>query len=224
MKKFLIIALAIIFALSAAACGGGDSGGGGDSVSTSGGDSGGSAASGTDGLGDLLSATYADLMKSKKYYMKFTSHMEFDGEVVEGRTEVAYNNDDYAMIGESSFGGMTIKSRMITKGDVMYLIDDDAKTITKTSVSISDDTDDSDFSDLNYLGKGTGTINGRTLPYEEYENYGAIVRFYFDGKDLYAIESIGEGFDSMVMIIEELSNKIPSGMFDIPSGYTTLEW
>jgi len=80
-----------------------------------------------------------------------------------------------------------------------------------------------DFSDLNYLGKGTGTINGRMLPYEEYENYGAIVRFYFDGKDLYAIESIGEGGEVMIMIIEELSNKIPPGMFTIPSGYTTLE-
>ena len=179
---------------------------------------------GTGEMGDLLSATYAQIMKSNKYYMRYTTRMEFSGQVSEGRTEVAKDNDNVAMIGESSFGGMTYRSRMITKGDTMYLIDDDAKTITELTTSSSDDEEsDTDFSDIVFLGKGTGTINDKTLEYEEYDNDGAKMRYYFDGKTLYALESIGDGGESMVMIIEEISNKIPSGMFDIPKDYTTTD-
>ena len=173
--------------------------------------------------GETLSTAYADLMKSGNYYMKYAVEMDMAGEKIESKIEAAYNSEGYAMTTEMNTGGVAVRTRMIIKGDTMYIIDDGAKSVMEMPVAAnpSASNDNTDYSGLQYLGKGTDTLRGKTLTYEEYESSGVTLRYYFDGKDLYAMES-KMGSVSTLMIIEALSDKIPPGIFDIPAGYEII--
>lgn len=70
-------------------------------------------------------------------------------------------------------------------------------------------------------GSGTGTVKGKTLPYEEYQSDGVTSKFYIDSKNVYAIETVGKGTKSL-LIIEEQSKTVPRGSFDLPKGYMSL--
>jgi len=181
-----------------------------------------SSSAGNDTAGKRLSAAYAGMMKGGKYYMKYSTEMEAEGEKVQTKAQMAYEGDNYASISEMNMGGMAIKSRTIKKGDAMYSINDAAKTVMKIAVPTSPEKGKpADFSGLNYLGDGKGTVNGKSLPYEEYGFEGGTLRYYFDGKKLYAMESkMTEA--TMLMLVEEFSDKIPAGIFDIPTDYQTV--
>ena len=230
MKKLLIVIFTIVVATALMSCGGNsapasDNGSGTVVTDDTSADSQGSAASVPSGAGERLSAAYANMMKSGKFYMRYTMEMNYNGETSDGKIEGAYDNDDFAMISETNVGGAIVKSRIIKKGDTMYIVNDAEKTCMEMPASASpESSDEANYNDLTYLDNGTDTIKGRTLPYEEYDSDGATIRYYFDGKNLYAIESKdAENDASTVMIIEELSDKIPAGIFDIPADYAIMK-
>ena len=176
------------------------------------------------GSKNSASSTLINWMKSGTYYMKYTTEMEYQGQKTKMKGSMAVQGDNMAMNAETTSGGYAVKSRVISLGDATYVIDDNSKTMMKTAKNKSvASKGTADFSKIEKIGSGKGTINGRTLPYEEYKSGNYTIKYYMDGKNVYAIESKGEGTRS-VMIIEEASKTVPSGSFDLPKGYKSFSF
>ncbi|MDR1834726.1 MAG: hypothetical protein LBQ96_02875, partial [Fusobacteriaceae bacterium] len=114
-------------------------------------------------------------------------------------------------------GGM--KMKVLSKDGASYMITDAQKMMMKMPAG-QDATQglQTDFSDLKKTGEGKGEVNGKTLPYEEYEMQGKKAKFYVSDGKVYAIESAEQGAKSL-MIIENLKAGVPKGTFDFPAGY-----
>jgi len=156
--------------------------------------------------------------------MKYTADIEQGGQKNTMKASMAVQGDNTAMNVETTIAGQTVKSRIITVDGVTYLIDDTSKTIMKTTMNKGGaNKGTADFSKLEKIGSGKGEIKGRILPYEEYKAENHTVKYYMDGKSVYAIESKGEGTES-VMVIEEASKTVPPGSFDLPKDYKSFSF
>lgn len=244
MKRLFIPTLVLVLSLSFAACGGNSdtpagsnpSSNNSSSQSTNGSEpassqeqtpsetsapqksSGGAA---TDGMGDKLAGAYIDMISGGTYYMKYRSSEEFEGEKMDVVAEFAINGDNTAIIYEME--GMSM--HMIVKDDKTHIVNHEEKTVMvmPTGSTQQDDAGAFPESDFVFKGSGTGELFGFSLPYEEYSTDSGDVRFFFDEKKLAGFESSFEGM-IVQMEIQEMSKDIPSGMFDLPSGYEVTEY
>lgn len=142
----------------------------------------------------------------------------------EGSGSMAVDGENLAMQQEMMVEGQHIKSRVIKKGDKMYMIDDENKYVMEISAEMNPTEGMmTDYGGITKTGEGTGEIDGRILPFEDYteSDTGAVVRYYLDGGNVYGIESDYEGYKT-VMIIKNASNSVPSDTFDVPSDYTQM--
>ena len=167
-----------------------------------------------DEMGDLLSATYVDMMKNDQYLMKYKASMDIEGQTMNVEATIAVSGDKSAV--KSSGNGF--ESFMIMKDGKVYMIDDASKTITSWAQTQNDQSEAFSTDGLEYVGSG----KEGGLVYEEYKTADNNVKYYFDGKDLVKISSVVEG-QTVVMEILEMSNDVPAGMFEIPAGYQMME-
>ncbi|MDD3168606.1 MAG: hypothetical protein PHC91_03960 [Eubacteriales bacterium] len=174
-------------------------------------------AEGQEGMGDLLSAAYVDMMKENKYLMSYKATMEYEGQSTEMEATVAVIGEDMSITSK----GEGIESSMIIKGDKIYMIDHAGKTVTSfmQSQDMVDqmDTGAIDAEGINYIG--TGKEDG--LVFEEYATLNGSMKYFFDGKDLVKI-AVDSDDGTMVMEILEMSSDVPAGMFEIPAGYQQI--
>ena len=224
MKKILILLLILVLvpAMLITGCGGSESA----SESASEADQAESrqneqseeASKAVDGMGDLLSAAYVDMMADNEYLMSYKATMDFDGQSMEMEATVAAVGDDMAMISS----GEGFESTMIIKGDKIHMVDHGSKTVTTWTQTQdpmdSMETGTFDAEGITYIG--SGKEDG--LIFEEYSTLDGSVKYYFHGKELVKIAVTTEG-QTMMMEIIELSNDVPASMFEIPAGYQKIE-
>jgi hypothetical protein len=135
---------------------------------------------------------------------------------------MAAQGGNIAVTSEMNVAGQAVKSRMLMLDGTTYIIDDTTKFIMKSPVSFSElNQGTADYSKMKKTGSGTGTVKGKTLPYDEYQSEGVTSKFYIDNNKIYAIETTGKGTKSL-LIIEEQSKTVPRGSFDLPNGYMSL--
>ncbi len=169
-----------------------------------------------------LSDTLIQWMQGGIYYFSYTAEMEYDGEQMTSKGSMVSDGNNMAATTEMTVEGQLVKSRVVAVDGVTWIIDDINKFVMKSPVNMNEvNKEMADFSKIEYIGKGNGTIKGKKLSYEEYEAEGFIVKFYIDNGKVYAIESVGEGAKSL-MTIESSSKTIPAGSFEIPSNYTQM--
>jgi hypothetical protein len=169
--------------------------------------------------GKLLSAGYVDIMKTGKFLIHYKASITNEGKKIEAEITTAIDGKNMANIMKAS----DLSTHTVFKDNTFYLLDDKNKTYFKMSAGQTQQSSQTEnfenTTDLKYVGNGTGTVNGKTLPYEEYSTSdGTSLRFFMDGKNLYAITSKTKD-EQMEMIILELTGKIPDGMISIPSDY-----
>jgi hypothetical protein len=214
MKKMIALLYAAIFALGIlTGCSG--TGNGTSNTTNSGG------TSQTDTKSTLLSTTYADIMKSGKYFMHFTTATTVEGKTINSDTKMAVDGSSMSMI--SSTDGMN--THMIVKDKTVYVLNDDQKSYYKVAISSSGTGTTSSVEDekintagMVYSSKGQAELNGKMLDYEEYKTDYGTIRYYFDGGKLYAIVFKSEKAET-TMLIQELSSNVTADMFEIPSDY-----
>ena len=116
-----------------------------------------------------------------------------------------------------------ISTRIIRTGGRQYSVDDENKLIMDLTGMDQDDFMSDDYSNLVFSSAGTGTVLGKNLPYQRYTVKGSpgTVTYYLDGKDVYGIASEANGF-GVLLIIKNVKNSVPGGVFDLPSGYMNL--
>lgn len=218
MKKLTTILMAIIFAAAIFTGCSGKS----DTTST---DT--SSSQSTEAKTDLLSKSYVDIMKTGKYFMHYKAKLTVQGQTMDVDTNMAVNGETIS----STVVTSSMKTHIIIKEKVIYMINDETKTYYKFAVP--EDTSSNsqaenvenekiNTSGITYVGKGKAVLNGKEMNYEEYKTDDGTLRYYFDGNKLYAIV-VKTGDSEMVMEIIEISDKVSSSMFEIPSGYTETQ-
>ena len=117
--------------------------------------------------------------------------------------------------------------KMILKNGLAYMVDDANKMVIVIQAQGPKDTGGmiTDYSNMKYIGSGEGKIDGKTYRYEEYEELtmGSMVKYYLDGAQVYGIETKYEEF-MMLMLISNPKNSVPGGIFNIPKGYTEINY
>ena len=170
---------------------------------------------------DLLSSSYADMMKSGKYFMHYKTKITVGSQTIYADTTMATDGKS------TSINGVTgeVKTHIIMRDSKVYMINDADKSYLKMDVpatgNVQSDTGTNkiDTNGLAYIGKGKANLNGKELDYEEYKTDSGTMRYYFDGSKLYGI-GVKAGETEVIMEIIEMSNKITEDMFVIPTGYT----
>lgn len=216
MKKIMTILFSAIFAAGIfAGCSGGTTDGTKDEAEKG--------KSQTETGSDLLSTSFADIMKTGKYLMHFKTTVTSDNQNVTSDIIQAVDGGSMSMV--TNTGEMSM--HMIQKDKTVYVLNDDAKTYYKIAM---DDTNTSgttasvedqkiDTTGITYVGKGRAELNGKEMDYEEYKTDQGTIRYYFDGGKLKAIVFKSDDLESVMEIIE-LSDKVTADMFEIPKGYT----
>jgi hypothetical protein len=169
-------------------------------------------------LGSLI-----DWMKDGTYTYDFKTTTEGDGYTSE--TTGTMTADGSALAVKSTANGET--SRVIIQDDKLVIVMDSQKlAMTMGTGAEAAAMGVLDYSKIEYVGSGTGEVDGRTLPYEEYvvrDDGGGLgdipVKYYMDGGSVCAIESEAMGYKT-VTTITNASNSVNRELFEIPADYT----
>lgn len=169
----------------------------------------------SDNLGAKLSAAYADMMKNKKYFMKYKTTMNFEGQSAEAESSVAVSDSNMAVT--TTVNG--IKSTVISKDGKTFMLNDAEKTVMELPQDMQKNTQQNNIetNGLTYVGSGTED----NLAYEKYSTTAGDIKYYFAGNKLVKISVENQG-QNLVMNIIEMSNNIPNSMFEIPSDYQKI--
>ena len=227
MKKFYIFALVFIMTLALlTACGGKkdpDQDGSNDPATTEGSDI---SPDGTDAEEEnQVADTLVNWMREGKFSFDYTATNEFAGKKDESSGSMAIDGDKIAMTMEMIIEGQPAKSRLIVNNDKTYIIDDEAKMIISVGGIGAEMTAGrlTDYSAIGFVGSGSGEIDGKTLRFVEYEDRttGSIIKYYLEDGQVYGYESEYDGYKT-VTIVTNPKNSVPSGVFDLPTGYDQM--
>jgi hypothetical protein len=216
MKKRLLTLLAVLLLATLTACGGGSE----DKDSNAGTDEGGK-------FDSYKSGEFVEIMESGTYYLDCSTYVGG----IETSMKMAVDGADSSV----EVSGISFPVRMLTLDGTMYYMNDDKKVYM---VLEGEETPDPvsngvfDYSGIEFGANGKGAISDlagiddNSYDYEEFniasEGETAVVRYYFKGDNLYAIEVKMEGVGS-TMVINELSKDIPDGLMEMPSGYELVD-
>ena len=215
MKKTAAILCAVIMALSLAACGGNSAQQAAKSAGQNTPSSQPKAEGKAAGQDNLLSDGYVSIMKSGKFLIRYKSTFTVEDETMDAEITTATDGKTVDTIMKAK----SMNTHTIFKDNALYMLDDASKTYSKMNASAkSSKIGLTDTEGLTYIGKGTGTVNEKNLPYEEYKTGDETMRFFIEGKNLYAIVSKTKE-EEMVMTVLELTGKIPAGMLSVPADY-----
>lgn len=184
-----------------------------------------SAASTDPTITDLLSKPYAEILQGGTYYMKFTMEMKMEGQTIPALCEIGTKGGVHGVTTEIDMSVVKVKTRILMQDNKAYMIDDATKSYYEIPVEQAQaNAGMMDYSQLNYVGNGTESLDGIERRYEEYESNGTQIRFYFGEVGLHAItvKDANAKVDTK-MIIEEISNEVPDAILAFPDGYTAAQ-
>ena len=167
-------------------------------------------ASGQTKIGDKT-APFFKIFSSGTYHMK--AKMTTAG--VASDMEMYAKGDLLSMV--TSMQGQAM--RTVVKDKKAYVIMDSLKMIMISAAG--NESQSVDPNKMKYTGSGTAVFAGKSLPYDEYLNTdGSKGQFFVDGNKLAGIRTIMAKQGTVEMIVLELDQKIPNGVFDVPTqGY-----
>ncbi len=165
---------------------------------------------------------YADILRNGTYYIDCTAVIEMEGMQLENPMLIAVRGDNSSISVSSDLSGALVTIRTLAFDGNVYRINDAQRSYTQIDPEQSANSFDTDFSELRYIGEGTGTFLGAARPCLEYARGEQTIRFFFDGGALVGLtqsiadEQVGE----IMMKINGLSSNIPGKLVELPIGYT----
>lgn len=165
---------------------------------------------------------YADILRGGAYYIDCTAVIEMEGMQLENPMLVAVRGENSSISVSSDLSGASVTIRTLVFDGNVYRINDAQRSYTQIDPEQSANSFDTDFSELRYLGEGSGAFLGETRPCSEYARGEQTVRFFFDGGTLVGLtqsitdEQVGE----IMLKINGLSPNIPGKLVELPIGYT----
>lgn len=202
MKKKLLALLAVLLLSTLTACGGSNE-------------------------DNYKAAEFVEIMSSGTYYLECATYTMGS----ETGIKMAVDGDNSSV----EISGISFPVRVLTWNRTMYYINDEEKKYMALEDDIAPGTIHNgifDYRDIHFSVTGTGPISDlagiddSSYDYEEFtmENEGeaVLVRYYFKGEDLFAIQTKME-YAGSTMVIDKLTKEIPSGLIEMPSGYKMVD-
>lgn len=165
---------------------------------------------------------YAEILRGGTYYIDCTAVIEMEGMQLENTMLIAVKGGNSSVSVSSDLSGALVTLRTLVYDGNVYQINDAQRSYTQIDPAQSANSFDTDFSALNYIGEGTGTFFGETLPCSEYERGEQTIRFFLNGNTLLGLtqsitdEQVGE----IMLKINGLSANIPDRLVELPIGYS----
>lgn len=165
---------------------------------------------------------YADILRGGTYYIDCTAVIEMEGMQLENPMLVAVRGENSSISVSSDLSGAPVTIRTLVFDGNAYRVNDAQRSYTPIDPEQRANSFDTDFSELRYIGEGSGTFLGETRPCSEYARGEQTVRFFFDGGALVGLtqsitdEQVGE----IMLKINGLSANIPGKLVELPLGYT----
>jgi len=216
MKKKLLVLLAVLLLATLTACGGGSE----DEGNTPGTDEGGK-------FDNYKSGEFVEIMESGTYYLDCSTFVSG----IETTMKMAVDGADSSV----EVSGIGFPVRMLTLDGKMYYMNDEKKVYMVMEGEETPDPVDNgifDYSGIEFGADGNGPISDlagiddSSYDYEEFnmgtDSEQVVVRYYFKGDNLYAIEVKMGGVGS-TMVINELTKDIPDGLMETPAGYELVD-
>ena len=174
----------------------------------------------------LLSESIAKQLMGGAYYIDGTSVIEIEGFRLENAVTIAVDKGNSAVKTTSEMSGALTTMRVVTLDGTTWLVNDTSKTCTKVDPAEMSGGFDTDFSYLSFEERGEGSFDGETLRYEQYDQQGDTVRFFFDEEGRLAgmtrtLED--EQLAEMILKIKAISGNIPAKTIALPEGYSILQ-
>jgi uncharacterized lipoprotein YehR (DUF1307 family) len=219
MKKLIFALMLALMMLLMTACGGsGDTGGNGEDNP---GDE-------TGKYDQYKAGSYVEVMESGTYYMDTTAYLMG----IETQMVMAVDGKDASV----KVAGIGFPIRVLMLDGKAYYLNDDKKVymvMPEAEVPDPEDTGVYDYTGIEFGKEGNGPIAGmagvddNAYDYEEFsitENgTEAVVRYYFKGDDLYAMEMTTGEEIAITFVINDFSGSIPAGLLELPSDYTEVD-
>ena len=157
---------------------------------------------------NILSTGYANMLKSDKYYISYSSTP--GGEVTEyGRSGVRA-------------GTKTSGTHIVLDDGKYYLLDDVNLTATVIDPANYPSAPLAvDASDITFSEAGEDTMDGKTMTYEDYTAGGGTIRFWLDGSDLYAMD-IKQTACTVMIYVTDFSKHVSSELVNVPANYAVV--
>ena len=179
--------------------------------------------------GEILSSgNFFDWVKAGSYYYETKTTSSTDDDYT--HYTYAKDGEDYASIVEDyeADGTLIRKIHSIKKGAQIVVINENEKTYMELPPEFADATKgiQDAFSDMKKVNEGTGEIDGKTLPYEEYDTSGIHTKYFFENGQLYGYIGEVEFGDTKIVtvsIITKQSKKPPADLFEVPAGYQEIK-
>jgi hypothetical protein len=220
MKKKLMALLAVLMLATLTACGGGAADNDNDIDNDSGTNEGGK-------FDNYKSGEYVGIMESGTYYLDCSAYVMG----IETSMKMAVDGKDSSV----EVSGIGFPVRMLTLDGKMYYMNDEKKVYMILEGEEAPDPAENgifDYEGIEFGKNGNGPISDlagiddSSYDYEEFtvgaDEGTAIVRYYFKGDNLYAIEVKLDEVGS-TMVINEMTKDIPAGLMELPSGYEEVD-
>lgn len=218
MKKTWMALLVVLLLATMTACGGGGSDK--DNVNDPDADAGGK-------FDNYKAGEFVEIMESGTYYLDCTTYTAG----IETVLKMAVDGTDSSV----EVSGIGFPVRMLTMDGNMYYMNDEKKVYMVLEGEEAPDPAEVgifDYEGIEFGKDGKGPISDlagiddNSYDYEEFtvdsDEESAVVRYYFKGDNLYAIEVKLDGVGS-TMVINEMTKKIPDGLMELPSGYELVD-
>jgi len=179
-----------------------------------------------------LAAEFLDLLATRNYHLKYhmtDASIDPDGDVTTKPdpfiNECARQDDVYASAASDTWSEDELFAHMVHKDNKVYYINHAMGVIQvyepKEADASNDIEDAFPVSHMEFIESGVGSVDGVSLPFEDYAITGlkTIIRIYIDGTEVAYSVGILEGEASMIKMNIEISQDIPSYMFEFPPDY-----
>ncbi len=184
-----------------------------------------------------LDKSFFNILKGKKYYMKFTAQMDMDD--TKQTIPVAIYVSDKKSLVELTMGGADLglgaglaKMSLLNNTNGNYLLISIlgvVKGYVKMPADQAGEYDDmfnfsgiEDTSDMTYVKTTKVTYKGVEYICEEYRGSDATTKYFFNKGKLVRIEQVSDDGSKMIMENIEISAKFDENIFSIPSGYKEI--
>lgn len=170
----------------------------------------------------LRSEAVAKQLVSGVYYLDGTSIIEIEGLRLENAVTVAVDKGNSSVKTTSEMSGALTTMRVITLDGTTWLVNDTTKSCMKVNPEDMSGGFDTDFSHLTFEERGEGPFDGETMPYEQYDQQGDTIRFFFDADGrLYGMTRTieDEQLAEMTLKIRAISGNVPAKTIALPEGY-----
>lgn len=179
---------------------------------------------------DDIETRYTDIVKGEKFTMDMVLRTTSNGETMTIPMKVVRNGDKmYFETAMPVNGQGSMKMAFLLRDETCYFIVPGMRAYMQMPVEGMDDMFNTDFtgsfdsdSQATYVSSSEVEYNGNKYLCDVYESEGSTVKYYYTDKEFKRMEATDPDGNVTIMEFNEISEKVDSSKFKVPTGYIDM--